>query len=98
MGLVRPRKKRRKDVYSTDMNRLSVYPSYKRPEEKTGRIQFRRGETIKVRVSGQDDDGRPTGVYKGYRVVIIEGDAMPGEEVMVEVQEYKSGIVYARLK
>ncbi len=91
------KKKAKKDVYSTDMRRYSVYPTYRRPEENTGQRKISVGDTLRVRVTGQDDDGNPTGRYGGYTVIIEEGEASPGSIVYVRVRRVSGRTVWAEV-
>ncbi|MCE4628111.1 MAG: hypothetical protein F7C34_03060 [Desulfurococcales archaeon] len=72
--MARSRRKRRSDVYRTDFSRISVYPRFQKPEQNKGLKRLEPGDVVRVRVSGLDDDGRPTAVFKGY-TIIIEGGA-----------------------
>ena len=85
-------KRKKRDPYSTNLERLSVYPSYKnisKKEEKRGVTRLKEGATIRVRVTGVDDEGRPTGIYKGYEISIeTQGvELEPGEAVNVKVKK-----------
>ena len=93
--MARGKKKRGSGVYRTDISRLSVYPRFQRPQESLGRRGFSPGEIIKVRVTGQDDDGDPTGIVSGYTVVIRGAEAEPGDELKVRVVEVRGKTVYA---
>ena len=93
--MARGKKKRGSGVYRTDISRLSVYPRFQKPQESLGRRGFSRGEIIKVRVTGQDDDGNPTGVISGYIIVIRGADAEPGDEFKVRIVDVRGKIVYA---
>lgn len=88
----RSAKKRKRDPYSTNLERLSVYPSYRRSVSKAREAEreqgLREGSIIRVRISGIDDEGKPTGFYKGYEVSIeVRGrEPEPGESVTVRVK------------
>ncbi len=82
--MARSRKKRRSEVYHTDFNRLSVYPSFQRPKTDVKK-KFSLGDIVKVRITDLDDDGRPIGRLKDYTVVLEEGELEPGVEVRVEI-------------
>lgn len=86
------RRKKRANIYNTDYNRISVYPSYKRPE---AREKVEIGSVIEVRVSKTDENGDPLGQYRGYTVVIL-GDAMPGDVVRVKVERVRGSRIWGR--
>ncbi len=90
-------KKVRRDVYQTDMRRFSIYPTYRKPVENKGMKHLKPGDTVRVRISGVDDDGRPTAVYLGY-TIIVEGDVEPGSEVRVEIARVEGRTAIARLR
>ncbi len=96
--MVRRRKKSRQDVYRTNFDRLSSYPSYKEAV-RAGREREPRGpkpgDTLRVRVTGVDDEGRPTGSYMGLTVVLTGGDFEPGELVEAVVEKVSGRIIYA---
>ncbi|MCE4624446.1 MAG: TRAM domain-containing protein [Desulfurococcales archaeon] len=94
--MVRGRKKRRSDVYRTDFSRISVYPGFQRPSPQQGLKKFKSGDEIKVRVTGQDDDGRPTGMIKGFTVVLEGADVEPGAEVRAVITRVSGKTIYAR--
>jgi len=100
--VARGRKKRRGNVYGTNVERLSVYPSYretvrKQQEEEKKRSTPQEGAKIRVRITGMDDDGNPTGTYMGYTVVIDGGvEAEPGLEVQVVIKKVRGRTIYAR--
>ncbi|MCE4601832.1 MAG: TRAM domain-containing protein [Desulfurococcales archaeon] len=87
------RRKRRHNIYNTDYNRISVYPSYKKPQQ---REHIEIGNVIEVRVSKTDENGDPLGSYKGYTVVIL-GDAMPGDVVKIRVERVHGSRIWGRL-
>jgi predicted RNA-binding protein with TRAM domain len=95
--LVRNRKKRSSEVYRTDLNRLSVYPQYKKPESRGKAPIIKEGDVITLRITGLDDDGRPTGIAKGYTIVIVDGEVTPGEKVKVVVERVLGKTARARL-
>ncbi|MEB3765119.1 MAG: TRAM domain-containing protein [Desulfurococcales archaeon] len=92
---MRARKRKRSDVYRTDMNRLSVYPSFRKPKENMGRRHMRIGDIVKIRITGVDDDGNPIGVYQGYTVVITDSQFEPGQEVTARITEVHGRTLYA---
>lgn len=99
--MVRGRKKRRESVYGTNFDRFSVYPSYKETVRKQQEEERRRntpqvGARIRVRITGMDDDGNPTGAYMGYTVVIEGAEVEPGEEVQVVIKRVRGRTIYAR--
>ena len=99
--MVRGRKKRRENVYGTSFDRISVYPSYretvrKQQEEERRRSTPQVGSKIKVRITGMDDDGNPTGAYMNYIVVIEGAEVEPGEEVQVIIRKVRGKTIYAR--
>ena len=94
--MVRARKKRRSSVYNTDFSRISVYPSYQRPRQNTGPKRIEPGDELRVRVSGLDDDGRPTAVARGYTIVIEGADIEPGKTVRVVVTRVEGRTAYAK--
>jgi len=96
--LVRSRRKRRGNVYRTDFSRISVYPKYQKPHQDMGPKKIEPGDEMRVRVSGLDDDGRPTAIAKGYTIVIEGIDLEPGENVRVVVERVEGRTAYARLK
>ncbi len=99
IDLVRGRKRKRSDVYRTDMNRLSVYPSFQKPQENTGKRRINIGETIRIRITGIDDDGNPIGLFSSYTVVVIDAQSElfePGQELSVKVVEVKGKTIYAK--
>jgi len=98
--VVRRRRKAKEDVYRTSFDRLSSYPSVRNAisRAEAGSSKPRRlaeGDTVKVRITGVDDDGRPTGDYKGYKVVIDGVDVEPGVEVEVRITRVRGRVAYA---
>jgi len=87
------RKKRRENLYNTDYNRISIYPSYKKPD---ARERITVGSVLTIRVSKTDENGDPLGEYRGYNVVIL-GDAMPGEVVRVKVDRVRGNTIWASI-
>ncbi len=85
--------RKKRNLYNTDYNRISIYPSYRRPEQ---REKVEVGSVIEVRVSKTDENGDPLGSFKGYTVVIL-GDAMPGDVVRVEVTRVKGNTIWGKL-
>lgn len=94
--MARSRKKRRGNVYTTNFGRISVYPSFQRPKESTGKRRLAPGDIVKVRVSNLDDDGRPMGAYLGYTVIIEGYEAEPGVEVRVEITRVEGRTAWGR--
>ncbi|MEB3779475.1 MAG: hypothetical protein GSR85_04510 [Desulfurococcales archaeon] len=83
------KKKRTTDVYKTDIQRLSVYPSYNHGKSShKGREELKKNSIITVRVTQIDDNGHPSATYRGYRIRII-GEANPGDKVKVLVKEVR---------
>lgn len=95
--MVRSRRKRRSDVYRTDFSRISVYPQFQRPEQNKGLKRLEPGDVVRVRVSGLDDDGRPTAVFKGYTIVIDDGSVEPGAEVKVRIERVAGRVARGRI-
>ena len=95
--MVRTRRKRRSDVYRTDLNRLSVYPQYRKPEMQGKITPVRKGEVLTVRITGLDDDGKPTGIVKGYTVIVEDAEVNPGEKVRVIIEDVQGKTLKARL-
>jgi predicted RNA-binding protein with TRAM domain len=93
---VRSRKKRRTDVYRTDFNRLSIYPRYQVPKPGQELKRFSPGDIIKIRITGLDDDGRPTALIKGYTVVVKASGLEPGQEIKVVVENIDGKTIYAK--
>lgn len=96
----RGEKRKERDPYSTSHERLSVYPSYKSSGVESKGPRIIEGASIRVRVTGVDDEGRPTGFYKGHEVAIEAGgaDVEPGETVSVKVTRVSGRKVYGRLQ
>jgi len=94
---LRRRKKagRRVDVYSSNIKRYSVYPTYRDAGQRSreARAEIPAGEVFEVRISGLDEDGRGVGSYRGYRVLVEA--ASPGERVRVRVKSVKGRTLYA---
>ncbi|MEB3851624.1 MAG: TRAM domain-containing protein [Desulfurococcales archaeon] len=84
--MARRRGKRvRRDVYSSNIQRLSVYPNPRSPRESRPQAvrQLRPGDVVEIRVVELDDDGRGIGYYKGARVIV--DDVEPGIQVKVRI-------------
>ena len=94
--MARGRRKRRSDVYKTDFSRISVYPGFQKPSPQQGLRRFKPGDEIKVRVTGQDDDGRPTGKIKGFTVILEGADVEPGAEVKAIITKLIGKTIYAK--
>ena len=96
--MVRRRRKKREDVYSTNYERLSTYPSFRQAAVKSGpdKPGLRPGAVIRIRVSGVDDDGRPVGQYMGYRIVVEEADVDPGVELKVRIESVTGRTAYGK--
>ena len=95
--MVRRRRKRREDVYTTSYERLSSYPSYRKVEGEPSGKPLRRGDRIRIHITGVDDDGNPVGRARGYTVV-VEGESLePGATVDVEIIDVRGRMARARL-
>ncbi len=82
---MRKGRRRKKDPYQTNFERLSIYPSKIKPKENHGR-RLKPGNLIKVRVTGVDEEGRPTGTFLNYLVIINNTESLePGTIVKVKV-------------
>ncbi len=86
----KPKKKRTSDVYRTDVQRLSVYPSYNysKNRQKDKELGPEKNSVITVRVTQIDDNGHPLAIYRGYKVILL-GEANPGDRVEVLVKDVK---------
>ncbi|MCE4600678.1 MAG: TRAM domain-containing protein [Desulfurococcales archaeon] len=86
-------KRKKRDPYSTSYERLSIYPTYKNPESDNKRRSppVREGTTVKIRITGVDDEGRPIGLYSGYEIAVDESseDLEPGETVRVKIKRVR---------
>ncbi len=95
--MVRRRKRVRRDPYGTNLDRLSVYPSYrkhvKKSEPRPPRLSA--GDRVKVRIVNVDDDGKPMGKYNIYTIV-VDGEVMPGEDVVVEIVSVQGRTAWAK--
>jgi len=95
--LVRRVRKRKRDPYNTSFERLSVYPTASRPLERKERT-LHPGDKIKIRVTSIDDEGRPSGLFHGYIVTIIDlDDVKPGETVSVIIEKVMGKKAMARV-
>jgi predicted RNA-binding protein with TRAM domain len=98
--MVRRRGKRiRRDVYSSNIQKYSVYP---RPAGGRGgsrgtpnTSQLQPGDKISLRIISVDEEGRGVGIYRGVKV-IVEG-AEPGVQVSVVIRKVEGDTAYAEL-
>ncbi len=95
--MVRRRRKRKEDVYTTSYDRLSSYPSYKKPSGGEREKRLKVGDRVRIHVTGVDDDGHPIGRARGYTIV-VEGESLePGITVEVEIIDVRGRTARARL-
>lgn len=101
--MARNQRRREENPYSTNLERLSVYPSYRNIRGVGNRMEapvLREGATVRLRVTGIDDEGRPTGFYKGYEISIetMGVELEPGDQVIVELKKISGRRGYGELR
>ena len=95
--MVRRRKKRREDVYTTSYERLSSYPSYKRAQAGEHGKGLRIGDRMRIHITGVDDDGHPIGRARGYTIVVEGENLEPGVTVEVEIIDVRGRTARAKI-
>lgn len=90
----RGRKSKRGNVYYSNLSRMSVYPSFKKPTEEKTRERLREGDIIKVKIVGIDENGRGIAYYRSIKILI--DDVMPGVEVMCKIIKAMGKIAFGK--
>ncbi|MEB2836155.1 MAG: hypothetical protein GSR80_000173 [Desulfurococcales archaeon] len=91
----RRRKRVRRDIYSSNIQRLSVYPSAARhgaPDPRAGKPPSP-GDVVSVRIVSLDEDGRGIGYYRGFKVLV--DDVEPGINLKVKIVSVEEDAIRA---
>jgi len=86
---------RRRDVYHSNLSRISVYPSFKKYLREDEKKNIKEGDVVKVRIIGLDESGKGIAYYKGTKVLVE--DVMPGMEVLCKIVKVIDGKAFAKV-
>ncbi len=89
------RYRNRKEPYSRDIYRYSIYPRIPRPSE-AGERRLRPGDVFEVEIIDIDEKGRGVAKYRNLRVLVY-GGATVGDRVRVKVEKVLGEQVIARV-
>jgi predicted RNA-binding protein with TRAM domain len=89
------RYRKRKDPYTRDIYRYSIYPRTPRPSENLPNAMSRNEEAV-VEIRDVDDKGRGVSVYKG-RTIYIYGGATVGDKVRIRIERVYGDHAIARV-
>jgi len=93
----RKNRKSRKEVYSVDVQKYSIYPRIPKPDEyKPNGSELRPGSTLVVDIVDVDDKDRGIASYKGYRILVL-GQATVGDRVKVRIERIIGNTVIASI-
>lgn len=81
-------KKQSWNPYTSDIQRLSIYPSINVKDDSILKI----GDTLTIYIDNVDDQGRGTASYKGFKIIVY--NATVGSKVTVRVKEIRSREAY----
>lgn len=76
-------KKHSWNPYTSDIHRLSIYPSISVKDDATLKI----GDNLTIYIDNVDDHGRGTANYRGFRLIVY--NATVGSRVTVRVKEIR---------
>jgi predicted RNA-binding protein with TRAM domain len=88
------RRRIRREPYSLDVKRYSVYPTRSSGGEER-RVPLSPGERVVLKITALDEHGRGVGVYKGFKIIVE--DAVPGSRVEAVIVGREGRILRAKL-
>ena len=89
------RYRKRKDPYTRDIYRYSIYPRTPKPSENLPNT-LSRNEEIILEIRDMDDKGRGISRYRG-RTIIVYGGATVGDKVKVRIEKVYGDHAVARV-
>ena len=89
------RYRKRRDPYTRDIYRYSIYPRTPRPRENMPN-NISRDEEAVVEIRDLDDKGRGVSVYKG-RTIYVYGGATVGDKVKIRIEKVYGDHAVARV-